>query len=43
MGQVQNNNKSVLKNVFNKDFIISAIIPILIFTVFDKYGMTLKV
>ncbi|MFT8352528.1 VC0807 family protein [Clostridium saccharoperbutylacetonicum] len=42
MGQVQNNNKSVLKNVFNKDFIVSAIIPILIFTVFDKYGMTLE-
>ena len=31
----------VLKNVFNKDFIVSAIIPIIIFYVFDKNGKTI--
>lgn len=37
-----NSNKkySIIKNVFNKDFVISAVIPIIIFSVFDKIGMT---
>lgn len=39
-----NSNKkySVLKNIFNKDFVVSAIIPIIIFSVFDKMQMTLS-
>lgn len=41
MEKVSYKNQSVLRNVFNKDFIVSAIIPILIFAIFDKYGMTL--
>lgn len=31
---------SLLKNIFNKEFVVSAIIPIIIFSAFDKYGMT---
>ncbi len=31
---------SVLKNIFNKDFVISAVTPIIIFTFFDNLGMT---
>lgn len=31
---------SVLKNILNRDFVISAIIPIIIFSVFDKLNMT---
>lgn len=46
MEKLSNNNSdkkySILKNVFNKDFIVSAIIPIIIFSIFDKYGMTLN-
>ncbi|MDT8718821.1 septation protein IspZ [Clostridium sp. 19966] len=36
------NNKTnlVLKNVFNADFVVSAIIPIVIFYIFDKFKMT---
>jgi len=30
----------ILKNIFNKDFVVSAIIPIILFSVFDKMGMT---
>lgn len=37
-----NKKYSVLKNIFNKDFIVSAIIPIIIFSVLDKYGMTFE-
>lgn len=39
-----NSNKkySILKNIFNRDFVISAIVPVLIFSVFDKMGMTLN-
>ena len=37
-----NKNYSVLKNIFNKDFVVSAIIPIIIFSVFDKMEMTLN-
>ena len=37
-----NKKYSVLKNVFNKDFVVSAIIPIIIFSVFDKMEMTLN-
>jgi len=39
-----NSNKKylVLKNIFNKDFAVSAIIPIIIFSVFDKMEMTLS-
>lgn len=33
---------SVLKNIFNKDFVISAIIPIIIFSILDRYGMTFE-
>lgn len=35
-------NYSVLKNIFNKDFVISAVIPIIIFSIFDRYGMTFE-
>jgi intracellular septation protein A len=46
MEKISNNNSnkkfSILKNVFNKDFVISAIIPVVIFSIFDKYGMTLN-
>ncbi|GAA0076970.1 hypothetical protein UT300005_13480 [Clostridium sp. CTA-5] len=35
-----NKNNSVLKNILNKDFVVSAIIPIIIFSVFDKLQMT---
>lgn len=35
-----NKNHSVLKNILNKDFVVSAIIPIIIFSVFDKLQMT---
>lgn len=37
-----NKQNSVVKNILNKDFIISAIIPIIIFSGFDKIGMTLN-
>ncbi|WP_297421290.1 VC0807 family protein [Clostridium sp.] len=37
-----NKKYPVLKNIFNKDFIVSAIIPVLMFSVLDKYGMTLN-
>jgi intracellular septation protein A len=39
-----NSNKKylVLKSIFNKDFVVSAIIPIIIFSVFDKMEMTLS-
>ncbi|WP_297421286.1 VC0807 family protein [Clostridium sp.] len=36
-----NKQYSVLKNILNKDFVMSAIIPIIIFSIFDKNGMTL--
>jgi len=47
MEKVSDNNNSnkkysVLKNIFNKDFVVSAIIPIIIFSVFDKMEMTLN-
>lgn len=40
---MDNSNKkySVLKNIFNKDFIVSAIIPIVIFSTFNKFKMIL--
>lgn len=34
-------NQSVLKNIFNRDFVASAIIPIIIFAAFDNFKMTL--
>lgn len=37
-----NRNQSIIKAILNKDFVISAIIPVLIFTVFDKLNMTLN-
>jgi len=39
-----NSNKKypILKNIFNKEFIISAIIPVIIFSIFDKIGMNLN-
>ena len=37
-----NKKYSVLKNMFNKDFVVSAIIPIIIFSIFDKMEMTLN-
>lgn len=37
-----NSNHSVLKNIFNKDFVVSAIIPIVIFSVFNKFKMPLN-
>lgn len=46
MEKMSNNNSNkkyaVLKNIFNKDFVISAIIPIIIFSVLDHQGMTLN-
>lgn len=36
-----NKKYSVLKNIFNMDFILSAIIPIIIFYAFDKNKMTI--
>jgi len=41
---INNSSKqnSIVKNILNKDFIISAIVPIIIFSSFDKFGMTLK-
>lgn len=46
MESLTNNNSnkkhSVLKIIFNREFVVSAIIPVLIFTVFDKMGMTLN-
>jgi intracellular septation protein A len=40
---INNSNKqfSIIKNILNKDFIVSAIVPIIIFSIFDKNGMTL--
>lgn len=37
-----NKKYSVLKNVFNKDFVVSAIIPIMIFYLLDRNGMTMN-
>jgi len=37
-----NKKYSVLRNILNKDFVVSAIIPIIIFSVFDKMEMTLS-
>lgn len=42
MEKLSNKNYSVIKNVFNKDFVVSAIIPIIIFSLLDKYGMTFE-
>jgi len=36
-----NKKYSILKNIFNMDFILSAIIPIIIFYAFDKNEMTI--
>lgn len=36
-----NRNQSLLKIIFNRDFVISAVIPIILFTAFDKEKMTL--
>ncbi|NMM63766.1 hypothetical protein HBE96_14005 [Clostridium sp. P21] len=33
---------SILKSIFNKDFVISAIIPVVIFTIFSKINMQLN-
>lgn len=35
-------NQSMLKSIFNKDFIVSAIIPVIIFSLFDRNGMTMN-
>ncbi|NMM64282.1 hypothetical protein HBE96_16785 [Clostridium sp. P21] len=37
-----NKNQSLSKNIFNKDFVVSAIIPIVIFYVFNKFKMPLN-
>lgn len=42
MEEMSNKNNSIIKNVFNKDFVISAIIPIIIFSILDRYGMTFE-
>lgn len=34
-------DKWLLKTIFNKDFIISAVIPVILFTIFDKAKMTI--
>ncbi|ADK14670.1 VC0807 family protein [Clostridium ljungdahlii] len=36
------NKSSILRNILNKDFVVSAIIPVVIFYVFDKFKMTLS-
>ncbi|QXE20777.1 VC0807 family protein [Clostridium sp. 001] len=36
------NKGSILRNVFNRDFVVSAIVPVVIFYVFDKFEMTLS-
>ncbi|MBC3888599.1 hypothetical protein GH810_09790 [Acetobacterium paludosum] len=40
-GNLLNGKQSVLKNIFNRDFVVSAIIPIIIFAAFDNFKMTL--
>lgn len=35
-----NRNQLLLKTIFNRDFVISAVIPVLLFTTFDKGKMT---
>jgi hypothetical protein len=37
-----NQNQSILKTILNKDFVVSAIIPIVIFSVFNNYKMALE-
>lgn len=37
-----NRNNSVIKNILNREFVISAIIPVIIFSAFDKINMTLN-
>lgn len=37
----KNDGHSLLKNIFNRDFVISAIIPVVIFSVFNKFKMPL--
>lgn len=37
-----NMNNSIIKIVFNREFVISDIIPVIIFSVFDKLNMTLN-
>lgn len=41
---IYNSNKqgSLLKNILNRDFVVSAIVPIIIFSAFDNMGMTLN-
>jgi Intracellular septation protein A len=36
-----NQNYSVLKNIFNRDFVVSAVIPVVIFYFFSKFKMPL--
>lgn len=36
-----NQNQSIIKTILNRDFVISAIVPIIIFAVFNNYNMTL--
>jgi len=40
-GNHLNEKQSALKNIFNRDFVVSAIIPIIIFAAFDNFKMTL--
>lgn len=42
MENYSNKNNSIFKIVFNSEFITSAIIPVVIFSAFDKFNMTLK-
>ncbi|GKX68524.1 VC0807 family protein [Inconstantimicrobium mannanitabidum] len=42
MENISNKKQSLLKSVFNRDFVISAIIPIIIFATMDHIGMTLN-
>lgn len=42
MEKSSSKNQSMFKSIFNKDFIVSAIIPVIIFSFFDKKGMTIS-
>lgn len=42
MENVSKNNGSILKKILNKDFIVSAIVPVVICLVFNKFNMDLK-
>lgn len=42
MEKAAGNNNSLLKNIFNREFVVSAVIPIIIFSIFNQMKMTLS-